>query len=106
MVKIHIDTSPASKAKGKEKAKTTPATQATKPAPAASSGKTATPGKSGLPTKPPKEPKAPDDVVAARKRQSDVLKSKQNRETQGIFQAAPRDMDAGSGFWPPLSPLL
>lgn len=60
-----------------------------------------------LPKRPPKEPAPTAETQVARKRQSQVLKARQSRETQGRMRGAPRDVDAGAGgFWPPLSPLL
>jgi hypothetical protein len=58
------------------------------------------------PKKPAKEPPLPKDVKLARKRQTEVLKERMHRETHGQIKGGPRDVDAGAGFWPPLSPLL
>ncbi len=58
------------------------------------------------PKSPSKEPPLPKDVKLARKRQTEVLKERMHRETHGQIKGAPRDVDAGAGFWPPLSPLL
>ena len=66
----------------------------------------AQPQQKPLPKKPPKEPKAPDDVTQARAQQTQVLQARQQREVAGKIAGGPRDVDAGSGFWPPLSPFL
>lgn len=60
------------------------------------------PAGSLLPPTPPKEPPATPTTQAMRQRQSNVLKRKQNQELQGNLPGAPREADAGSGFWPPL----
>lgn len=66
----------------------------------------ATPSKP-LPKKPPKEKKPPDDVAQARKRQTQVLKSRQDREIGSGLAGPTRDVNAeGTGFWPPISPFL
>lgn len=59
-----------------------------------------------LPPTPPKEPKPTNQTSAMRQRQTQVLRARQNRELAGQTSGAPRDVDAGAGFWPPLSPLL
>ena len=59
-----------------------------------------------LPKRPPREPKPPQDVSQARAIQDGTLKERQRREVQGKPRPAVRDVDAGAGFWPPLSPLL
>ncbi len=59
-----------------------------------------------LPKRPPKEPKPTAATAQARKRQDSVLKQRQSREVQGKMRSGVRDADAGSGYWPPLSPLL
>lgn len=61
---------------------------------------------STLPKRPPKEPKPPPDASTARAIQDATLKERQRRETQGKPRSGVRDVDAGAGFWPPLSPLL
>src|SRR2546430_6023330 len=102
-MEVHINTaSETEKAKAK-KVKGTPAKKPSAqsaPAPAPAQKK-----KPNLPKSPQKEPKPPSDVKSARKQQTRVLKERQNRETQGKAFGS-RDIDAGSGFWPPLSPLL
>lgn len=61
---------------------------------------------SQIPPTPPKEPKPTNQTSAMRGRQTQVLRARQNRELAGQTSGAPRDVDAGAGFWPPLSPLL
>jgi hypothetical protein len=97
-MKIHIDTAD-------EKEKAQAKNIAKKPAPAAkstSNANTTTQAKPNLPKSPPKEPKAPKDVAAARGRQTDVLKQRQQRELAG--QSDTFHQQGGTGYWP--SPFL
>ena len=54
----------------------------------------------------PKESTPPPDVQQARQQQTEVLLRRQAREVRGRNNGAPRDVDAGAGFWPAQSPLL
>lgn len=120
-MKIHIDTStPQDQASAKNKLnqktvkkKSASPGQSGAPSPSATPSGAPQPGAVGaqppqkpLPKKPPKEPKAPDDVNQARAQQTQVLQARQSREVAGKIAGGPRDVDAGSGFWPPLSPFL
>lgn len=59
-----------------------------------------------LPKTPQKEPPPTAATANARARQSNVLKTRQNRELKGETDGAPRDIDAGAGiFWPMIGPL-
>lgn len=69
-------------------------------------GSTPKKAKVRLQSSPPPEPKAPPDVKVARKRQTEVLKMRQDRETRGQIQGAVRDSDVGAGYWPNSQPLL
>jgi hypothetical protein len=99
-MKIHIDTSGQQSAQPTNKTQkastASPKAKPSKQQPARS--------KSSLPKKPPKEPTPPKDVVAARKRQSSVIKARQGRELRG-HDVAVREQ-AGIGFWPAGSPFL
>lgn len=55
---------------------------------------------------PMQEPPAPPDVQDARAYQSAMLKMRQDRETQNKLPGYPRDVDAGAGYYPALSPEL
>lgn len=118
-MKIHIDTStPQDQASAKNKlnqktVKKKSATPSSTGSPTQQPPGAPQPGAVGaqppqkpLPKKPPKEPKAPDDVTQARAQQTQVLQARQSREVAGKIAGGPRDVDAGSGFWPPLSPFL
>lgn len=116
-MKIHIDTaSEEEKAKAKKIGPSSSSSSSSKAS--SSQGKPSSPPngtagqaqakkqpKPNLPKSPPKEPKPPTDVRNGRKVQTTVLKERQKRETQGNNYGS-RDIDAGAGFWPPLSPLL
>lgn len=94
-MKIHIDTADEKeKAQAKNIANKPTPTQTKK----SSAAKPAPKPKANLPKSPPKEPKAPKDVVAARKTQTNVLQARQSRELQGQTDAFKEQ--AGVGFWP------
>lgn len=131
MVKIHIDTSTAeeqAKAKiAKDKAGTTAKGKSGASSSTNKSGaqaqqqanmSPAMPGqgammnpmqpqaqKAPMPKSPRKEPKPNDETVKARSNQTDVLKSRLERETKGKIAGATREADTGPYFYPPLNPI-